>query len=156
MIQTSGIGLVAIYAQAKEHYSKIGRIACPFFNGELIAFNRRGFKHLIRRGPKMRTVAEQLMRLRLVEFAEQILKNQNTTVVVEVREGYEIKQWVNRAGTKILQKKQAKSWGFIATIEGSEITLVVSQIEGGQKEFLSIMAKNYRVHPLDTAIHKLK
>jgi hypothetical protein len=149
MIETWGIGYEQAKIRAKQIYSKIGRVSCPFFNGELVVFNRKGFNHLLRRGPKVRPKKDSLIRLRLIEFAESIIKNLDGNVVVEFRDDYEVERLVNRSGNKVKEKVLAKSWGFITTIDNSEITLVIGQIHGGQKEFLSIMAKKSSIHPSD-------
>lgn len=149
MIETWGLGLEGSKSKAKQIYSKIGRVACPFFNGELVAFNRNGFNHLLRRGPKVRPRRDALERLRLIEYAEVIIKNQDSSIRVEFRDDYEVERVVNRSGNKIREKVMAKSWGFVASIDGTEVTLVIGQITGGQKEFLSIMAKSCKLHPND-------
>lgn len=149
MIRTWGIGLTAAKERAKKIFASLNHIACPFFDGELITFNRHGYNHLIRRGARLRSRSEQLIRLRLIEFAEHILKNHDGLTTVEFRESYETPQAVNRENTIILKSKPIKSWGFVSTIDDTKITLVISQTEGKQKEFLSIMAKNYKLHYLD-------
>lgn len=148
MIETWGIGLDAARKRAKKIYSKIGRIPCPFFSGEMVAFNSRGFTHLLRSGSHRRPVSQRLIRLSLVEHVEAIVKNDNGDVTVEFRQ-YEIDRVVNRSGVKILEKNPAKSWGFKTKIAGSEVKLVIVQVEGKQKEFFSIMADKFVLHEND-------
>jgi len=148
-IRTWGIGYEAAVAKAKQIYSKIGRIPCPLFNGEFVVFNRHGFTHILRRGKLIRPKAQRLIRLRLIEFAETIIKTPDGSVTVEFRDEYEIERVVNRFGKKILEKRKARSWGFVRVVDDSKITIVVGQIDGGQKEFLSIMAEDFELHDGD-------
>lgn len=150
MIQTWGIGLPATKIKAKAIYNKIGRIPCPFFNGEHVSFTSRRFRHVTRdKKKKLRPRTQQLIRLRLLEYAESIVKNTDGKITVEFRDDYEIERTVNRYGEMVLEKRIAKSWGFTTNIDGSEVKLVIGQIEDGKKEFVSMMVDDFELHPLD-------
>lgn len=152
MIQTWGIGLVEATNKARDIYRKIGRVPCPFFNNEPVSFTSRRFKHIFRdKNKKLRAKSQQMIRLRLLEHAEAIIKNQDGRVVVELREDYEIERLVNRYGKKVLEKRKARSWGFITEIDGSKVKLVIGQLEDGAKEFLSIMVDDFELHAEDIA-----
>jgi len=47
MIKSWFLGYEKSKAKAQRIYKKIGRVPCPIFNNELVAFNRDGFNHLI-------------------------------------------------------------------------------------------------------------
>lgn len=150
MIQTWGIGLEEARARGTDIYRKIGRVPCPFFNNELVSFTSRRFEHILRdKSRKLRSVSQQLIRLRLLEHVEDIIKNEDGKVTVELREEYEIERKVNRYGEKIIEKRKARSWGFLATVDGSEVKVVVGQLEGGKKEFISVMVDDFKIHPGD-------
>ena len=150
MISTWGIGLEASEKRAREIYRNIGRIPCPFFNDEPVSFSSHRFDHMVRdKDRRLRPTSQRLIRLRLIEYAEALVKNQDGKVTVELRDEYEIERTVNRHGKKILEKRKAKSWGFVSEIEGSRVKLVIGQLEGGRKQFVSIMTDDFKLHPDD-------
>jgi hypothetical protein len=55
-----------IVKKAKEEYKRIGKIKCPAFDNELIHFNQKGFRHLLMKTGKYRTISEQARRLNLI------------------------------------------------------------------------------------------
>jgi len=150
MIQTWGIGLDGARDKAKKIYKKIGTIPCPFFSDESVSFTSRRFEHILRdKGKRLRPVSQRLIRLRLIEYVEAIIKNEDGKVHVEFRDEYEIERYVNRHGEKILEKKKARFWAFYADIGGCKIKVVIGQIEGGKKEFLSVMTNKFEIHQDD-------
>lgn len=150
MIHTWGIGLEESRDKAHKIYTDIGRIQCPFFNDELISFPVKQFEHLIRgKNRKKRVRTQQLIRLRLMEYAEAILTTDAAKAVVEFRDEYEIERLVNRHGEKVLEKRMARSWAFTALVDDCEVKVVVGQIDGKSKEFLSIMCDKFEVHSDD-------
>jgi hypothetical protein len=107
-----------------ESYRKIGSIPCPAFNGELVYFNRNGWKHLIRKGRIPRTQDEQLERLQLISKAPLLL---NTSSKYHMH-------------TIELQGKSiAHFWSFV---NKNKITIIVRQINNGPRHFFSIFKDN--------------
>lgn len=129
--------------RAKELYSSIGRLQCPAFNNEHIAFTSVGFNHLLRKGRIPRTKNEQKRRFVLLQHVEQIMKNPKATILYERRE---TKTIVNRHGEKILIQSVADFWTFVERIDGCNIKVVIRQLHpAGQKHFLSIMGDRVEI-----------
>jgi hypothetical protein len=108
---------------AKECYSKIGRIWCPILN-DYIIFNQTGFRHMIRKGRRPRPKNDQIRRFTLLPFAKDIIESNNT---------------------KLIQKESdnisTHSWNFLAIIgKGNKqnIVIVIRQNRAGEKYFFSI------------------
>ena len=128
---------------AKKIYSKIGRIPCPAFDGELVAFTSVGFNHLIHKGYIPRTRNEQKRRFVLVQYAEEIIKNPRAEITFRQTEE---KYLVNRHGQKVLVTSVANFWTFHTDINKCAVKLVVRQIGQGQKQFQSIMGDDIKIH----------
>ncbi len=127
---------------AKKIYSKIGRIPCPAFDNELIAFTSEGFNHLVRKGRIPRTRNEQKRRFVLIPYIEEIIKNPRAEITFrQTEEQYS----VNRHGQNILVTSVANFWTFHAQIKKCEIKLVIKQIGSGQKQFQSIMSNDIKI-----------
>lgn len=133
------MGYFEIKQQAKNVYSKIGRLPCPALGGEYVTFNRLGFSHLLRKGHVPRPKSEQKRRLFLLKYAEQIVKNPKSKIYFRQTEE---KYFINRHGQKILTTSIAKFWTFIEDVDNKKIKLVIRQLGSGQKHFLSIMEDN--------------
>ncbi|HEY4500423.1 MAG TPA: hypothetical protein VJH25_01375 [Candidatus Paceibacterota bacterium] len=112
-----------IVEKYKETYQKIGKIICPYFLGEFIYFNRKGFNHILRKGNKGRSFSDQIERLELLKYCEKILTAKHERV--EYR--------ITRKGSKI-----GRFWGFYDNFENFKIMIVVLQINQGNKHFFSI------------------
>ena len=135
------------YEKSKKHaksiYTKIGRIPCPAFDGELIAFTSNGFNHLIRKGRIPRTRNEQKRRFALVPYIEEIIKNPRAEITFRQTEE---KYTVNRHGQDIHITSIANFWTFHSHLRGCNIKIVIKQIGGGQKQFQSIMSEDVKLH----------
>jgi hypothetical protein len=141
-MQTWNFGYEKTKKLAKKIYSKIGRIPCPAFDGELISFTSDGFNHLIRKGRIPRTRNEQKRRFALIPYAEEIIKNPQAITFRTTEEKYN----VNRHGKNILVTSTANFWTFHAKIKECNIKLVIRQIHHGQKQFQSIMSDDVKIH----------
>lgn len=135
-MKTWNIGYKKAKAKAKIIYSKIGRIQCPAFNGEYISFSNKGFNHLIRKGRIPRTRNEQKKRFCLLPYAEKIIKNPTALIQYKSKE---LKYYTNRHGEKILTTSNADFWTFIEKFGDCTIKVVIMQVGGGNKQFISIM-----------------
>lgn len=142
MIKCWNLGYEKSKKKAHRIYAKIGSVQCPIFNDELVSFTSRGFRHLIRkRGRATRAKTEQKKRFVLLKYAERMVTKPAHRVKIEF-ETREITEKVNRYGKKMLVKRSAKAWTIIEDIEGSEVKLVIGQVDGRGKEFVSIMSKD--------------
>lgn len=142
-MKTWNLGYEKTKARAKAIYSKIGRVSCPAFDGDYVAFTSAGFSHLIRKGRIPRTRNEQKRRLVFVPFLEQIIKNPKATLLYRRSETKEI---IDRHGEKIIRSSVADFWTFIETIDDCVIKVVIRQIGGkGQKHFFSVMGDSVKV-----------
>ncbi len=109
--------------KARDEYRKIGYVECPAFDGEKVYFNRYGFRHLIRKGKKLREIDEQLERLALLKHAEAIIRNSRNFKDFNK----------NNIG------ESADFWSLVHYINKTKITVIIRQIKGGHKHFFSIM-----------------
>lgn len=141
-IETWGWGYNRSYTHAKKIYKAIGRIPCPAFNGDIVAFNNRGFNHLLRKGRIPRTHNEQKKRFALIPYIEPIIKNPAALIIFNQQEE---KQFVNRQGQKVLMTGTASYWRFIETIDGCRIKVVIRQFGDESRYFLSVMGDNVRI-----------
>jgi hypothetical protein len=125
---------------AEDVYNKVGKVRCPYLN-EDVNFNAKGFEHLIFKGyNRTRPIQDQFSRLRHLHLAPEILKNSKTL------QGYQVKQRLERVRRN--QKWETVMrvvyyYEFIAIMEshGSKVRvkIVVKQVEGSEKHFLSII-----------------
>src|SRR3989344_9339134 len=93
-----------IVEKYKETYQKIGKIICPYFLGEFIYFNRKGFNHILRKGNKGRSFSDQIKRLELLKYCEKILTAKHERVEYRItRKGSKIGRfWGNPQKRPIL------------------------------------------------------
>ncbi|TSC57962.1 MAG: hypothetical protein Greene041679_204 [Parcubacteria group bacterium Greene0416_79] len=142
-MKTWNLGYEKAKQRAKSIYSKIGRLACPAFGGEFVAFTSDGFSHLLRKGRIPRTRNEQKRRFALMSYVAQIIKNPKAAIVYERRD---TKTVVNRHGDKITLQSVANFWTFAERIDGCKIRVVVRQLsERGGKHFFSVMGDNIKI-----------
>jgi hypothetical protein len=109
---------------AHEKYKKIGAVPCPAFGNELIYFTRDGWNHLIRKGKTPREVREQYLRIRLLTYAEYIIRR--CTKVSNFKEN-------------IINKYPAYFWTITRYIDGIHIRIIIRQLGTGRKHYFSIM-----------------
>ncbi len=126
--------------EAEDFYEKIGKVRCPYF-GEDIHFNVKGWDHLIfKEWNKTRILSDQYSRLRHIRLAPEVLANSKTLQGVWATQKFE-RVKVNKRWDKIL--KTINYYEFIAVMDshGSKVRVkvIVKQIVGGEKFFLSII-----------------
>ena len=127
--------------KAKRIYAKIGRVPCPAFGGEFVAFNSAGFNHLVRKGRIPRTRNEQKRRFALIPYVEGIIRNLKANIFYERRE---TKNATDRHGDKIIIKSVANFWTFVDTISGYSVKVVIRQLDtDGPKHFFSVMSNTF-------------
>ena len=99
---------------------QIVRVSCPKLNAS-IAFNRIGFRHLIRKGGVRRPRGEQKRRFALLRYAPGIISNPRANVVLRT-------------------KGRAHFWMFQEERGGRMVKVIVRQLRGGKKHFYSIFS----------------
>ncbi|MEK7080707.1 MAG: hypothetical protein AAB925_02675 [Patescibacteria group bacterium] len=128
--------------QAKQIYSKIGRIKCSALGDEYVFFTSAGFDHLLRKGRIPRTRNEQKRRFTLLPYVEEIIKNPTAKIIYRKTE---IKERVNRHGEKILIESIAHFWTLKKKVGDCIIKIVVRQLENKNKHFFSVMGDNVKI-----------
>lgn len=125
---------------AEKFYASIGKVRCPYF-GEDVHFNAKGLEHLIfKEWNKTRIASDQFSRFRHIKLAPEVLRQSKTLQGIWTTQKFErVKKkdhW-----EKIL--KLTTYYEFIAIMDshGSKIRvkIIVKQVEGGEKFFLSII-----------------
>lgn len=113
-----------------EEYKKIGYVECPAFNCEKVYFLKRGFRHLIWKGVKLRTVDEQIERINLLKYVPLILKTS------KFFKDFNKNNIENNTGVII------DFWSFSQIHNGIEIIVLVRQIGDKPKHFFSVMKRD--------------
>lgn len=128
--------------QAKQIYSKIGRIKCAALGDEYVFFTSAGFDHLLRKGRIPRTRNEQKRRFTLLPYVENIIKNPTAKIVYRK---LDVKEKANRHGEKVLIESVAHFWTFKEKIDDCVIKVVIRQLENKDKHFFSVMGDNIKI-----------
>lgn len=127
--------------EAKDFYNKIGFAYCPYFAGK-VNFNAKGLEHLIfKTWNKTRSIDDQFSRFRHLRLAPEVIKNSKTLQGVWSTQKFERVKKKDGQWQQIL--KLTTYYEFIAVMEshGSKVRVkvIVKQIDGGDKFFLSII-----------------
>lgn len=109
-----------VRAKAKKYYSSIGMVTCPSLDNEKVLFTDAGFNHLVRKGSIPRTIKDQMRRFHLLKHVLAVIRSKIATVSVR-------------------KNKQVIFWTLEERIKNKNIKVVIRQIKGGAKHFLSIM-----------------
>ena len=128
--------------QAKQIYSKIGRIKCPALGDEYVFFTSAGFDHILRKGRIPRTRNEQKRRFTLMPYVENIIKNPTAKIIYRK---LDVKEKVNRHGEKVLVESVAHFWTFREKINDCVIKVVIRQLANKDKHFFSVMGDNVKI-----------
>ncbi len=127
-----------IKEDARQFYHKLGGVACPAFNNELVYFTSEGFNHLVYKdNRKERNRAEQIARFKLIDKAVKLIKVSTTfQETEETLKTFRVKK--HKKYTE--ESKVVKYWGIIAILEGRKIKVIVRQIgDTGHKHFWSVI-----------------
>jgi len=128
--------------QAKQIYSKIGRIKCPALGDEYVFFTSAGFDHILRKGRIPRTRNEQKRRFTLLPYVENIIKNPTAKIIYRK---LNVKEKVNRHGEKVLIESAAHFWTFKERVNDCTVKIVIRQLENKNKHFFSVMGDNVKI-----------
>jgi hypothetical protein len=114
-----------------EEYKKIGYVECPAFPNEKIYFNQNGFRHLLRKGKKLREISAQVERLNLLKYVAKIINTSQSYVDYNK----------NKKDNPLDQTKTSDFWSFKQRHDGLEIIVIIRQAKRGYKHFFSVMQK---------------
>ena len=123
--------------KAYDDYGAQKSIYCPYFKAEII-LNSDGFHHLQFSARRERTKVEQLLKLRLVPYALEVIRKSGT--VQEYRRMLTpIGKPSKRDGA--VPMKEVEYWGFVAIVGGKPIRIrvIVRRIGTGNITFWSVM-----------------
>ncbi|MEK7095612.1 MAG: hypothetical protein AAB917_03055 [Patescibacteria group bacterium] len=65
--------------EARKYYFSIGSIPCPILSGTPIYFNRRGFRHFLRKKKGLRPIDDQIRRFGLLKYIPEIISSKQST-----------------------------------------------------------------------------
>jgi len=130
-----------IKRDAEDFYNKIGFIYCPYFSSK-INFNTKGLDHLIfKNWNRTRPINDQFSRFRHLALAPKVIQDSKTLQGIWNTQKFERVKKKDGSWQQIL--KLTTYYEFIAVMEshGSKIRVkvIVKQIDGGEKFFLSII-----------------
>jgi len=120
--------------KAKAFYKTIGRVFCPAL-GNYVVFNSIGFQHLMRKRGKRRLENEQKRRFALLRDALCILTNPKVIIIHTTKIETHLQKW---RGKKMNQVTRANFWALKEIKNHRTTTLLVRQLENGNKHFFSI------------------
>jgi hypothetical protein len=108
-------------------YKNIGSVPCPALGGEYVYFLKRGFRHLIWKGNKLRERKEQIIRFELIKYAPTILRSSSS-----------FKDY----NKNNIADKEVNFWSFTGKVGNDTVIVLVRQIRSGPKHFFSIMKRD--------------
>lgn len=126
-----------VIGKAKESYVRIGHIWCPALKDH-IAFDDAGFHHLIWKNRKHRSRTEQKRRFRLLPSAERVIAQTKLSIAYQEREIMFLKK---KYGEAKIEAAHASFWGLKEERDDQTITVVIRQVDSGDKHFYSIFDK---------------
>lgn len=117
-------------------YKDIGKIYCPYFK-DCVQFTRVGFEHLkFKNKYKARSAKDQNMRFKLLPLAVQILGLSHTLQNISSRQRFEERTINNRREIGLML---VTYYEFTAVMSQKRIKIIIKQIEGRDKIFLSVI-----------------
>jgi hypothetical protein len=119
-------------------YKLIGKVKCPYLN-DFVHFNSEGFEHLLfKKWNVTRPREDQYMRLKLIPLAVKALTLSHT-----LQEYKEAQVFVRRKSNSVWKQemKAVKYYAFIAILNNALIKVIVRQVDGGQRNFYSLIPK---------------
>lgn len=120
----------------EKYYRGIKKVYCPYFM-ESINFTNLGFEHIRFKNKHLaRTLSDQSVRLRLLPIAVKILEKSHTLQGVSIRKRFEERYINNRKEIALLL---VHYYEFTAIIDTRKAKVIIKQVEGREKIFLSII-----------------
>lgn len=126
---------------AEDFYSKVGFVYCPYFASK-INFNAKGLEHLIFKSwNRTRSISDQFSRFRHLALAPEVIQNSKTLQGVWTTKKFERVKKKDGSWQQVL--KLITYYEFIAVMESHSskvrVKVIVKQVDGGEKFFLSII-----------------
>jgi len=125
--------------RAESFYENIGQVFCPYFKDE-IAFNSKGLRHLkFKSDRQARSRKDQYSRLKLLNFAPEVLKQSYTLQGIWKTKTFEEYKTdsTNSQWTRIL--KEVVFYEFVAVLNQVRVKIIVKEVLGGKKHFWSVI-----------------
>src|SRR6267154_2691355 len=123
--------------KAEELYETINAVPCPYFQGEAVAFNAKGIRHLkFKSDGKARPQQDQYSRLKLLYLAPQIIRLSRTVQGIWQTRQFEMQKTHSR-WERVL--KDVCFYEFVAVLDNVRVKVIVKQVAGGEKHFWSII-----------------
>lgn len=113
-----------------EEYKKIRYVECPAFANEKVYFNQDGFRHLIRKGKKLREIKDQVKRLNLLKYVSKVISESKKF------KDYNKNKPINPSEVH----NEANFWSLIKIHDNIKIIVIVRQIKDNNKHFFSVMS----------------
>ena len=130
--------------EAEEFYATIGSVPCPYFNGDKIAFNAKGIRHLkFKMDEKARPREDQYPRLKLLHLAPRVVRLSRTVQGVWQTKQFEPLRTHGRWERAL---KEVTFYEFVAVLDSVRVKVIVKQVVGGEKYFWSIIPF-WKLHP---------
>jgi hypothetical protein len=127
-------------------YNAIGKVYCPYFK-DYVYFTRTGLEHLkFKAKYKARNAKDQEMRIRLLPTAVRTLGDSHTLQNKAWRRRFE-ERYVN--SRKEIALIGVYYYEFLAIIDGYRVKVVVKEIHGSDKIFLSVIPCFKQKMPLE-------
>jgi hypothetical protein len=122
--------------KAEDYYHSIVSVWCPYFQ-EKISFNAKGLRHLkFKSDERARTERDQYARLKLLPFVPEVLNKSKT--VQGINKTRLLEEEKNNGQWKRAMK-DVTFYEFIAVLENVRIKVIVKEVFGGGKHFLSVI-----------------
>lgn len=127
------------HADAKKNAERIYKsttvVRCPDLN-ENIAFTKVGFRHLVRKGGKRRSLREQTRRFLLLPYAKEIIESSKVKIIHG--KGTAAHPEHNH-GDRMLARPAADFWTLTKTYGETAITVVVQADKTKRKTLLQYL-----------------
>jgi hypothetical protein len=125
-----------IKLEKETSYKTFGEVYCPYFK-EKILFSALGLDHLKFKKPRIaRSEEDQFMRFKLLNLAPLVVSLSHTVQGIRTIKSFEEIR-INNRKEHIL--KNVIYYEFIAVIQNYRVKIILKEIEGGSKVFLSIV-----------------
>lgn len=122
--------------EAEAFYHSVMPVWCPYFQ-EKIAFNAKGLRHLkFKSDGRARTEIDQYARLKLLSFVPEVLNKSKT--VQGINKTRLLEEEKNNGRWKRVMK-DVTFYEFIAVLKNVRIKVIVKEVFGGEKHFLSVI-----------------
>ena len=122
--------------KAEKFYKTIDNIYCPYLK-EKVAFNTKGLKHLkFKSDRQARPRKDQYSRLKLIHLTPEVLKQSHTLQGIWQTKRFEAKK-MNSRWERVM--KRITYYEFIAVVDTVRLKIIIKQVLGGDKHFLSVI-----------------